>query len=711
MVILPSALGQQTATPMITPSAGTYAAGQLITITDATPGAVIYYGDHGVIPTTTRGTRYTGPFLMTGVYDTVNAIAIAPGMTQSAVVQVRYVVPPPPAATPVFVQPAGDYPAGQLITITDVTPGATIYIGVHGVIPTTRGTKYTGPFPVSSVETVQAMAVAPGYGQSTIAVAKYTAYPTMTPPVLSPPPGAYFTLPDVTVVGTGTSPGYYKYWTTDGSTPTQLSMRYNSPIRTTNGATVSAIAVQPYYFQSPVVSGVYRLKVQTPVFTPPGSSLLSEYTVTIADLTPGASIYYTTDGNTPSSSSTPYTGPITVSKTETLKAIATFPAYANSDVGSASFTSTSVPQIITTVAGDGTRGFGGDGGPAADAILNLPQGLVIAKNGDLYITDLGNYVVRKISADTGIITTVAGSTPACSGDNGDGGPAIQAHFCGPNDIAMDSKGNLFISDRYSRIVRKVDAGTGIISTLAGIQGSYTSGADPGEGVLGTSFSFGQPEGVAVGPDDNVYIVDNNLCAVYKVVQATDILTRAAGHGNCSLSPSGTNASNVYFHEPTGISFDAAGNMYVIDSWNALIDRFDKNTGNLTYIAGNGTEGYSGDGGPASSASINSPQNMTLDSAGNLYIADTYNQVIREVLAPSGDIFTIAGKWPGVNGTVGYSGDGGLAVNAQMNYPNSVAIDSAGNIYIADTWNNAIRKVNAPHPASSVRIGNRQSAPE
>ena len=691
-MLAPLAMAQQTAAPMITPSAGTYAAGQLVTITDATPGAVIYYGDHGVIPTTTKGTRYTGPFLMTSVYDTVNAIAIAPGMTQSAVVQVRYMVPPPPAATPVFVQPAGIYPYGQLITITDSTPGATIYIGVHGVIPTTRGTKYTGPFAVSSIETVQAMAVAPGYGQSAIAVAKYTALPNAATPVVTPASGSYAYNQRITI--TDSTPGARVFYTIDGSTPGASSPIYSGPFPIRGPISLRAIALQPEYAPSLEVDGEYSLRTAAPVFSPASGTLLPFYSVTIADSTAGTSIYYTTDGSTPTTASTLYNAytPISVTTSETLKAIAVAPGYPASVVSSASFSVTAPSQVINAVAGNGTAGYTGDGGPAINATLNLPQGLALDKDGNLYIADTGNNVIRKIST-SGVITTFAGNGTAAY--SGDGGLAASASLHEPNDVAVDSKGNLYIADGRNWSVRKVDASTGKISTYAGtgMNGIYEYGSVSG---VATDVNLGHPVSIAVDANDDVWIGDDENNRIFKVEATTGFLTTGVGNGGIGHVTNGESSLGPVFEYTYGLKFNPAGFLYVANTYDFEVDRVDTTANKIFAAAGHWSagEGTSGDGGQATDASLCLPYQIAFDANSNLYIADYCLNTIRQVSAETGIILTVAGQSQIVAPapSYGYSGDGGLATKALLNGPKGIIVALDGTVFVADSNNHAIRKI-------------------
>jgi len=333
--------------------------------------------------------------------------------------------------------------------------------------------------------------------------------------------------------------------------------------------------------------------------------------------------------------------------------------------------------IITTIAGSGF--YSGDGGPATSALLNYPSGIVADPSGNLYIADYFNCRVRKVSASTGIITTFAGN--GLCGYTGDGGAATDAQESYPAGVALDSAGNLYIAGENS--IRKVTASTGIITTLAG---SSVPGYS-GDGGPATSAALSGPQAVAVDSAGNLYIADADNNCIRKVTISTGIITTVAGNGTAGYSGDGGAATSAELSYPSGVALDSAGNIYIADFDNSLIRKVTVSTGLITTVAGNGNEGFSGDGGPATNAALFFPAGVTLDSAGNLYIADYYNNAIRKVTAATGIITTIAG-----NGIEGYSGDGGLATGAQLDSPLAVAVNSSGYLYIADEYNDRIRAV-------------------
>ena len=358
----------------------------------------------------------------------------------------------------------------------------------------------------------------------------------------------------------------------------------------------------------------------------------------------------------------------------------------------------SLVPVINTVAGNGVQGYSGDGGPAIRAELGPPFDLAVDSVGNLYIADWLNGRIRKVAANTGIISTVAGN--GTLGYSGDGGPATSAELGNPYGVTVDSADNIYIADPSNKRIRKVAANTGIISTVAG-NGTYGYSGDGGPA---TSAELDAPQGVTVDSAGNLYIADSGNNVIRKVTAATGIISTVAGNGygagtdTGGYSGDGGPATSAELNNPNGVAVDSTGNLYIADYGNQRIREVTAATGIISTVAGNGTLGYSGDGGPATSAELSNPYGVTVDSASNLYIADRNNQRIRKVITATGTIGTVAG-----NGTIGYSGDGGAATRAELNFPQGVTVDSAGNLYIADTFNNRIREVstNATFPATAV----------
>jgi hypothetical protein len=311
--------------------------------------------------------------------------------------------------------------------------------------------------------------------------------------------------------------------------------------------------------------------------------------------------------------------------------------------------------VISTTAGDGTGGFSGDTGLAINAELHIPFGLALDGSGNTYVADTLNNRIREISS--GVITTIAGTGAAGSG--GDGGAAINAQLNHPTGVAVDGSGNLYIADEYNNRIRKIDV-TGKISTVAG-NGTVGSGGDGGSA---TRAQLYYPTGVAVDKFGNFYIADSNNQRIRKVTGGT--ITTVAGNGNVGYNCNNGTATGLGLHTPTGVAVDGSGNLFIADSGNQCIRKVDT-LGNITTVAGNGLPSYGGDGGPATLAALNYPTGVAVDGSGDLYIADYVNHRVRQV-DTSGIITTIAG-----NGTAGFSGDGGLGASATLYNPTGVAV--------------------------------------
>jgi len=339
--------------------------------------------------------------------------------------------------------------------------------------------------------------------------------------------------------------------------------------------------------------------------------------------------------------------------------------------------------VITTVAGNGTLGFSGDGGQADSASLALPSGVGVDSAGNLFIVDSFNQRVRKVDT-SGVITTEAGNGTA--GFSGDNGLATSASLVGPSSAAVDGAGNLFIADQSNQRVRKVD-GTGVITTVAG-NGTLGFSGDNGPAV---SASLGSPLRIAVDSAGNLFIADFINQRVRKVDAASGVITTVAGNGTSGFSGDNGPAVSASLAGPSGVAVDSADNLFIADQSNQRVRRVDAATGVITTVAGSGDQlpAFSGDGDPATSARLGNPYDVTVDSGGNLFIADLSNQRVRKVDAATGIITTVAG-----NGSAGFSGDGGAANSASLADPRGVAVDSDGNLFIADQSNQRVRKVDA-----------------
>jgi len=397
------------------------------------------------------------------------------------------------------------------------------------------------------------------------------------------------------------------------------------------------------------------------------------------------------------------------------------------DTGNHRIRKIAVDGSITTVAGTGVSGFSGDGGAATRAQLSSPKRVAVDLLGAIYVADTDNYRVRRVAAD-GTITTVAGT--GSSGSSGDGGPATTATVQSPRGVAVDAVGNLYISWTYG--VRKVNP-QGTISTLIG---SATMGSsfmpqgltvdasgnvyvadsnqrvvfkiDPngaatviagggsmlGDGGPATAASLGTALDVAVDTAGNVYIADSGNHRVRRVGGLRTITT-LAGSGAPALSGDGGAALGATLSWPTALAVDTAGNLYVADSGNARVRKI--NSQGIITIAVGGGVGL-GDGGPATGAMLGSPQGLALDGIGNLYVADMNDRRVRKV-DPQGTITTVAG-----NGNPYYGGDGSRATSTGIGWPVRVGVDASGNLYIADIFADCVYRVNSQGIISKVAGG-------
>jgi len=346
------------------------------------------------------------------------------------------------------------------------------------------------------------------------------------------------------------------------------------------------------------------------------------------------------------------------------------------------FTSPVNAQNISTVAGTGTSGYSGDGGAATSAGLTHLFGLAFDTAGNYYLADGNDGRVRKVNIATGIITTVAGT--GTLGYSGDGGDALLAKLNHPTDIALDDTGNIYVSDDVDHCVRKITIATNIITTIAG---TGTAGYS-GDGGASNLAKINHPYGVTVDDSNNIYIPDYYNHCIRKITASTGIITTVAGTPlDSGYSGDGAAATAAELFNPTDVAFDASHNMYIADEQNDVIRKVDATTGFISTVAGDGSAGYSGDGGTATDAELFFPYGVSFDSTGNMYIADYVNNRVRMVDL-SGNMSTVAG-----NGTLGYSGDGGLATDAELYYPLKTKSDKHGNLYIADAYNSVVRMVN------------------
>jgi sugar lactone lactonase YvrE len=386
---------------------------------------------------------------------------------------------------------------------------------------------------------------------------------------------------------------------------------------------------------------------------------------------------------------------------------------------------------IDTVAGDGTGGFDGDGGPPASARFQSPRGIAVDGVGSYVFSDLGNGRLRRVDAAANVIRTFVGGQPLV----GDGDTATKASLLLPRGVAVEDDGNTDLADELDIRVRRVDAGTGTIETVAGTgePGGSGDGAPaiaarldtPGghaldedgtlyvadsnndrirrvdtSGVIATVASAGLsfPQDVALGPDGMLYVADTGNNRVVRADPATGVVTPVAGTGDAGYMGDGGPATGARLNAPESVAVDANGDLYVADSANSVVRRVAASTGTISTIAGTGSRFYLGDGGPATSAGM-WPRAVALDGRGNLFVADYENNAVRRIDLDAETITTVAGV-----GLAGYEGDDAAALRAKLRGPLDVTVGTANDLYVADTFNGAVRVVR------DVGVGGVPSAP-
>jgi sugar lactone lactonase YvrE len=340
-----------------------------------------------------------------------------------------------------------------------------------------------------------------------------------------------------------------------------------------------------------------------------------------------------------------------------------------------SYTMSAQTGIISTIAGNGTAAYRGDGGAATSAELNRPYQIAMDSNGNLYIADSANNRIRKVTP-AGVISTVAGD--GMLGYSGDGGPAVNAHLWSPYGVAVDSSGNLYIADTDNYRIRKVDS-SGVISTVAGT-GSNNHSGDGGPATSAAVY----PTLLAFDSNGNLYFTENGAYRI-REINTSGIVTTVAGNGIQGSNGDGGLATSAELNDPGGLTVDSNGNLYIAEvgvltgnpAANGRIRQVTP-TGFISTVAGAGTGGVT----------LFDPEDIALDSSGNLYIADSNNE--RILMMPPGRTATVIVA--GTTGVSGFSGDGGSATAAKLWGPVSITLDSTGNLYISDYANQRIRKV-------------------
>ena len=332
---------------------------------------------------------------------------------------------------------------------------------------------------------------------------------------------------------------------------------------------------------------------------------------------------------------------------------------------------------IKTFAGTGAKGFSGDGGLATAAQFNNVFGIARGPDGALYVCDTDNQRVRKI-APNGIATTVAGS--GTRGYSGDGGPATQAALNEPYEVRFDTAGNVFFVERLNHLVRRVDAKTGVISTVAGT-GKPGFGGDGGPA---TAAQFNEPHSIGFDRAGDLYICDIKNHRVRKVDMKTGTISTIAGTGEKKPTPDGAPIAGTPLNGPRALDFDRAGHLWLALREGNAVFRLDLATGRIAHIAGTGKQGFTGNGRPAKEATLSGPKGLSIAPDGNVWLADTESHSIRMIDMKRGTLELIAGT--------GAKGDGpdGDPIQCKMARPHGVFVDADGAVFIGDSEAHRVR---------------------
>lgn len=334
---------------------------------------------------------------------------------------------------------------------------------------------------------------------------------------------------------------------------------------------------------------------------------------------------------------------------------------------------------VTTFAGTGEAGYAGDGGAAGQARLDNPFGVVRGPDKALYVCDVENHVIRRIAPD-GTISTVAGSGKA--GYWGDGGPALKAGLNEPYEIRFDRAGHMYFVERLNHVVRRVDMGSGTITTVAGTGQAGFSG----DGGPATQAALHEPHSIQLDRNGDLYICDIRNHRIRKVDMKAGVITTFGGTGQRAVTPDGASLEGTPLNGPRAIDFDQDGNMWLALREGNAVYKIDMKTKRIQHVAGTGEKGFTGNGGPAKQATLSGPKGVSIAPDGNVYLADTESHTIRMIDLRRGTIELVAGT--------GERGDGpdGDPLKCRMARPHGVFVDQDGSVFVGDSENHRVRRI-------------------